>query len=275
MRYLLIPSVAALMLLAACNSAESNNEYVASADSTSFSEDASQLTSGSRKITRQADIQCRVRNVQDATLALETTVTKLGGLVAQSTISNQSVQEKLLSYKPDSLRQVTSYIPVASLVLRVPQYHLDSLLHLLPQMAEFTEYRGLRQDDKTLAYLANALKNEALRPARQKSKIADTGINTVESVDRRIENLQILDDVHYATVTIELAQPALVYTTVIVNTDYIASEPFGTQLGDSLHTGWKFLQNLFVALVAVWPLGLALALGWTWYKIWRKKLGRA
>ncbi|MCD6063564.1 MAG: hypothetical protein K0R82_1475 [Flavipsychrobacter sp.] len=271
MRYLVTPSIAALLLLAACNASQSSKEYAAAAaDSTGFADDITSMHSSSRKIARSADIRCRVRNVQDATLALETTVTQLGGLVTQSTIESPAIEQRTLSYKPDSLKQVISYTPIAHLVLRVPAYHLDSLLHLLPQVTEFTEYRDLRQDDKTLAYLANALRNEALRPAQLKSKIADTGINTLQAVDRRIDNLQILDDVHYATVSIELAQPAQVYTTTIINTDYAATEPFGRQLANSLYNGWAALQSLFVALVAVWPLWLMIATGW-WLYVTRKR----
>lgn len=272
MRYLIIPSAAAVVLLSACNARESGQEFASAADSISFAGDVSQINSSSRKITRAADIKCRVRNVQDATLELERKVQQLDGLVAQSTIENRAVQERVLSYKPDSLRQVTSYTPVATLTLRIPEFYLDSLMRMLPQVAEFTDYRNLRQDDKTLAYLANALRNEALRPALQKSKIADTGTNTLQAVDRRIENLQILDDVHYATVSVELTQPAQVYTTMVVNTDYAATESFGRQLANSLYKGWTALQGLFVALVAAWPLWLIVAIGWRWYVLKRRKV---
>ncbi|WP_276134044.1 DUF4349 domain-containing protein [Polluticoccus soli] len=274
MRYLIIPSAAAFLLLTACNASNTSLEkdYAAAADSTSFAGDASQINSSSRKIARTADLRCRVRNVQEATLELETKVQQLGGLAAQSTIENQSTEQRMLNYKPDSLKQVTSYTPVAHLVLRVPERHLDSLLRLLPRMSEFTDYRNITQDDKTLAYLANALKNEALRPAQLKAKIADTGANTLESVDRRIQNLQILDEVHYATVSVELIQPMQIYTTTVVNTDYMTTEPFGSQLANSLSKGWLLVQSLVVALVAAWPLWLIVAGGWSWYVVRKRKV---
>jgi hypothetical protein len=249
----------------------------AAADSTTLGSDITDINSPSRKMVRTADITCRVDDVYDVTSRLENTVRALHGIVAESRMENRTDETKTLNYKPDSLKQVRTYTTTAYLTLRVPQEYLDSVMKLIPSMATFIEHRTLKQDDNTLQYLSNALKNEALKPT-----IADTPLKTEQAivyndnkkeqiVDRKINNLQLLDDANYATISVDLFQPQKVDALTIADPASATVLPFGKRLGLALIGGWNGCREVLLTLLQIWPLWLlVLLLGWG-YKQARKR----
>lgn len=267
-----------LALLCACNNAKYNGvtenaptsskeaAYLNTADSVSFATDISSLTSPSRKIIRTAFFRCRVQNVYNAASQLEDMVKATGGIVQESKIETTTSDQRTINYKPDSLKQVQVYQSTALLTLRVPVAMLDSVIKAVPNMAAFIEERSLKQDDVTLRYLSNALKNEpgttdythhALKNAKKTNEVLNVGeydANKKEqTVNRRVENLQLLEDVNYATIRITFFQPQQVDAHVIVNADYYTRPPFGTQFFSAIGEGWELLKNFFLTLVRIWP----------------------
>lgn len=248
MRYYILLCALLAIILASCANGE-RNEYLASADSTSFAGNAANINSPSRKITKEADIKCRVSDVLSTTTHIEQMVKSMGGLVAESSFENSIIDEQQYSYTTDSLKQVRTYTPVAHLTLRIPTYYLDSVMQTLPSIVSFVEQRKLLQTDLTLAYLGNALKKQ----------VTDTVTDTYEqltAVDRRMENLHILDKVNYATLTVALVQPAQVYTEIIADTDAAIRAPFYKQLAHSLLKGAIILEEMIVAFLSIWPFWL-------------------
>ena len=246
MRYYILLCALLAIILGSCANGE-HNEYLASADSTAFSGNAANINSSSRKISKEADIKCRVTDVLATTTHIEQMVRNMGGLVAESSFENSIIDQQQYSYTTDSLKQVRTYRPVAHLTLRIPTYYLDSVMHTLPAMVSFVEQRKLLQTDLTLTYLGNALKKQ----------VTDTVKATYEqltAVDRRMENLHILDKVNYATLTIALVQPAQVYTEIIADTAIRA--PFYKQLAHSFLKGVIVLEEMIVALLSIWPFWL-------------------
>ena len=133
-------------------------------------------------------------------------------------------------------------------------------------MAAFIEERSLKQDDVTLKYLSNALKNEpaknnytahALKNAKKTDEVLNVGQyesdKTEQTINRKVENLQMLEDVNYATVNITFFQPEQVDAHVIVNADYYTRPSFGTQFFSAIGEGWLLFRNFLIALVRIWP----------------------
>jgi hypothetical protein len=272
--------IAALPLLFIASCTGTTEEYVATADSTSLAHDITDINSPSRKIAKTVDLRCRVKNILNTVSAIEEQTRDFGGLVALSELQSQTVERKTLHYKADSLKEVSIYNATAHLQLRVPAFLLDTMLATLPAMVNFIEYRNIRQDDRTLAYLRNAMKNELYtakaaspKPAEAKEKpLKRTAVLKADSakaeqiVDRRIDNLQLLDDVNYTTVNIDLSEESQVYTTVIPNTTYAASEPFHTQVVYSLGKGLDILKGITVMIITLWPILLIGTVIWMVYK---------
>ncbi len=255
--YILLCTLLAIILSSCANGGQ--NEYLASADSTSFAGNAADINSSSRKISKEADIKCRVTDVLATTTHIEQMVKSMGGLVAESSFENAVIDQRQYSYTTDSLKQVRTYTPTAHLTLRVPAQYLDSMMQTLPAMVSFVEQRKLQQTDLTLAYLGNALKKQ----------VTDTVTQTAQqltAVDRRMENLHILDRVNYATLTVALVQPPQVYAEIIADTDAAIRAPFYKRIGQSFLKGVIVLEEMVVALLTIWPVWLIVLGIVIWYR---------
>lgn len=271
--------VAPVMLAAACSSAPSGlskeeESFVATADSTGLSNDITALNSPSRKRVRTADVRCRVSNVFNSLSVLEHTVTGVNGMIAESTMHNDVAMTQDVPYSADSLKRIQLYTPTANLTLRVPAASLDSVVHTLTAMATFIDYRTLKDEDKTLLYLSNSLKNDAPQAAALKPAAKGTTLDVATyrdqrqdaATDRRIANLAILDDVHYATFSVQLFQPQQADIQVIVNPEKATRAGFGTRILTALATGAETLSNLFVFLLTCWPFIIVIIAGWFGYR---------
>ncbi|PSL44808.1 uncharacterized protein DUF4349 [Chitinophaga niastensis] len=251
-------------------------DYVKTADSTTFSNDISSLTSASRKRIKSADVRCRVTNVFAATSRLEQIVNEMGGVVAESSLKNEFVQQHELLYTSDSVKRVQLYTPTANLTLKVPVMYLDTVVRSLTAMAGFIDYRIIRDQDLTLKYLSNALKNENEKKAAEKivpekkGKPLDVAVYQHQQedqvVDRKMVNLEILDDVAYSTFTVQLFQPEVVDVQVVVNPAQATRAGFGTEIIMAMRSGAELLRNILLFFIQIWPFVLALALGWLGYK---------
>lgn len=265
--WLLLPAA----LMASCaNNAES---YAPSADSVVMSSNLSDINSPSRKIIHTADIRCRVSDVYRSVDTLERMVNELGGMIAESHMENSTTSVRSVRFSVDSLKQVTGYTTTAHLTLRIPNFFLDTVIRKVPMLATFIDTRTMQRQDVTLKYLANAMKNQAAGiapPAIADKKNGGVKENKAASspqalgndtvIDRRIENLQILDDVNYATLKVDLYQPEKVDVQIVADTDRAASVPFGSRILLALGDGWQMMKGLVIVLLTAWPLWLLVGL---------------
>lgn len=276
--YLIVPA----LMLAACQSGvvsesattDSAAAYEATADSTEFSNDISALNSPSRKRIRTAEVRCRVSSVFKAAQALEQAVNSMKGVVVESSLHNSFGESKDLPYSSDSLKRIQLYTPTAYLTLRVPAAGLDSIVLVLTNMSSFIDQRILKSEDKTLDYLSNSLKNHdsaapRITPGKHGTAVdvamyQDLKIET--AIDRKIANLAIMDDVNYATFSVQLVQPQMADVQVVVNPGKITRAGFGMEMLSALGTGVDVFRNVLIFLLELWPFLLLVAMAWLWYK---------
>lgn len=248
-------------------------EYAATADSTSFAKDITDINSPSRKHVRTADVTCRVANAFSAATTLEHATKKFNGYVVASTLTNQLGTVQDLPYKDDSIKRVQLFSAVANLTLRVPVEKLDSLVWYLGDVAEFVSTRTLKDDDKTLQYLSNSMKNDLPTPKVVPNRNTDAievanmeDNKQREVVDRQIANLAILDNTHYATLSIELSQAQQADVQILVNPETITRAGFGTELLEALRNGGIALHNVVLFFLQIWPFILIAIAGVFGYK---------
>lgn len=279
MRSSLIYWAIPILTLCACQSQQNSKEmsaYADTADTTSFSTDIAKLTSPSRKRMRTADVRCRVSNVFSATSRMEQIVNSLDGIIVESSLQNESRQSHEFPYTADSIKRVQLYTPTANLTLKVPVAQLDSVVHTLTDMASYIDHRVLKDKDATLHYLSNALRNQqatannnAIAPEKKTTtldiaKYKDQQQDNV--IDRKIANLDIQDNVTYATFTVQLFQPELADIQVVANPRQITRAGFGTEILTALRSGTELLRGLIIFFIQLWPLWLILVLGWIGYR---------
>jgi hypothetical protein len=283
--------------LASCSADHSSNGYkaqdlavtpsptAASADSTVMS--ASETADGSvislndpaRKIIKTADLRCRVKDVYAATSHIEQMTTATGGQISDSRMENATDDTRTLPYSSDSLRQVESYTTTAHLTLRIPVSKLDTVLTDIAAQSAFINSRNLHLDDVTLRYLSNKLKNTAMTAndaGQQAKKLARRTGDAVYSgeyadhrnetvIDRRIENLQLSDQVAYATLTLDLYQPQRISFMIVPDITSLMKPTIWQQAGIAINNGWLLLRSLFIALLQIWPIVLVLIAGLSYY----------
>jgi hypothetical protein len=239
------------------------------------------LANPARKVLRTADLRCRVRDAYAAASALENTVQAIGGAITESRLEATETSTKEVAHGEDSLKQVRTFTTTAHLTLRVPVAQLDSVVRLVPQEALFLHHRTLAQEDATLRYLSSELKNkttdhthEALAKAHRTGEVitaSEYEDNRAErSIDRRIQNLDILDRAAFATLTVEYYQPQSVDAQVVVNLESAARTPPGARMGLAFRNGWRGMEGLLVALIALWPLWLLTVAGVMLYRAVRR-----
>ncbi len=282
-----------LVLLAACGAQQEHGntdaptpataeEVMAAADSVSFSSDIADINSGSRKVIRTADFRCRVNDVFTATSSLETIVKSVGGIVRESKMDNTTDYTQNVYHTADSIKQVHTYSTTARISLRIPGAMLDSVINAIPQLSEFIVQRNVQQNDVTLQYLSNALKNKVASNDGKAMDLASKSKDAIQSdeysenkqaqkIDRSIQNLKLLDDANYATLQVEFFQPERVTTQVVVNPEYYTKPSFSTQFIIALNNGWLMVRQLFIGLLYIWPLLIAAAVGWVLFKKFRKE----
>jgi hypothetical protein len=268
--------LAFLLTLCACGKNEMNEsmrDYAATADSTSFSNDISNLASASRKRVKSADVRCRVPDVFAATSRLEQLVVRSGGIVVESNLQNESLSHYQLPYTADSVKNVQLYTPVASLTLKVPVEQLDTVVQELTAMAAFIDHRIVKDQDMTLQYLSNALKNEAREqqvvPSKKGTQLdvaAYQDRKADAAVDRRMNNLAILDNVAYSTFTVQLFQPQIADIQLLANPAQLSRAGFGTEMMVAVRSGAETLRNILLFLVQLWPFLLVFAGIWMGYR---------
>jgi hypothetical protein len=256
--------------------ASSKRNPVEVADSTTFRNDITALNSASRKRVRTADVRCRVNNVFKATTALEHAVIGMEGVIVESTLQNDFGRSEDIPYTADSLKRINLYTPTANLTLRVPAASLDSVVSTLTSMASFIDSRILKSEDKTLDYLSNSLKNKdatndsaPVTPGTKYTQLDVVAYKDREKenvIDRKIVNMSILDDVNYATFSVQLFQPQMADVQIVVNPDRVIHADFGTELLNSLRNGTDIFKNVFLFFLQLWPFLLLGAAAWFGYK---------
>lgn len=284
MRPLLCYFILPALTLAACQAnmehrdkaSQSTSAYEAAADSTQLSNDIATLNSPSRKRIRTADVRCRVSNVFKATSALEQAVLGMNGVIVESTMRNSFGKLSEAPYNADSLKRIQLYSPTAYLTLRVPAAGLDSIVRILTSMSAFIEYRTLKEQDKTLDYLSNALKNKdtednvnKVTPGKQSSPLAVATYQDAKrnlAIDRKIVNLGIMDDVNYATFSVQLFQPEVADVQIVVDPGKVTRAGFGTELLSAASQGVDIFRNVFIFLLRLWPFWIIGAVGLWLYK---------
>ena len=242
------------------------------------------LQSEARKRIQTADLRCRVPDVFNATSTLERMVRSVEGVVVESTMQNEVLEQHTLPYSADSVKQVKRYTPVANLTLRVPSQHLDSVVTTLTSLAAFIDFRQLKDQDVSLEYERNAMKNEAMAKQLEERETAHTKMNkelevtqhqqaqTNDAIDRVINNLGILENTAFSTISVQLFQPEMADVQVVVNPQHLSRAGFGTASLSSLRTGVDVIRGLVLFLLQIWPLLLLVFGSWFLYRKYGRKL---
>ncbi len=226
------------------------------------------IASAKRKIIHTADVSFRVKNVLTAITRLEAMTKSLGGAATTSNMYNEQQDQTTLPYSRDSLKEVISFRATAQLTLRVPAQYRDSILNELPAMATYIDHRNISQSDASFNYLSNKLKTTANKSyadkvehkAKNGKEILLAQDKNEANIDKIIYNYKIDDDVAFATIKIDIYEPAQTVTAIIADTEAAAKISFDKSIVVALGNGWYIMQKGIALFVLLWPIWLLLIL---------------
>jgi len=250
--------------------------------------DADQLASSAntasdpeRRFIRTASAQFQVKDVYAATLAIEDAVAAAHGFVVRNTISTspQGIIRRPIGNA--QMLVLSEIVTRGSLVVRVPSDRTQDFLRSIARQMQFLDQREFEATDAQFDLLRQSLAAARAQDLQQEVQQAAQGpartTDRVDAAQARAELLaardeaavaqrELQDRIAFSTLTLNLEQPVQVREQTVPDTEAIlrARGPgFWLRLSESLRAGWQGLLAVVVALAAVWPLWLALALaGW-------------
>lgn len=242
-----------------------------------------------RKFIRTANADFRVRDVYESAIAIENIAAKLDGFVVNNQIGANVDRVNRYSIGNGKVMELAEYTVRGNLTLRVPSDKTQDFLRALVSQIEFLDQRNFEARDvqfellrKQLEFLRNQEAQKQLGDlSASPGKIADkaaviSGQNDAKANRDEAAVLQkeVEDKVAFSTISLSLYQLSKVRKTEMDDVDAIAKAirpGFFSRLFSAFSTGWYGLLDIVIDLFAVWPLWLALGLGWVAIKRYRKR----
>lgn len=246
------------------------------------------LKDSARKFIRTSDIRFRVKDVAQATYAIEDITRNFNGFVTYTHLESTTEDKKVTQLSLDSALETIHYSVVNTMTLRVPNVKLDSTLKAIAGLVDYLDYRTIKADDVALQIRANYKtqlratgNSERVRAAiniRGKKLPETTSAESIatdrrkEADDAELANLSLQDQVNYSTVSLALYQRTEAKHWVVANEDSDQYRPgLGLRLWESLKIGWHVVEDIFVFFTRLWLLILLGIAGFILYKKYRPK----
>ncbi|HOY31839.1 MAG TPA: DUF4349 domain-containing protein [Bacteroidales bacterium] len=225
----------------------------------------------SRKLIKTANLNFKVKNVEDATQQIERITKRFGGFILSSSIKNNVYSYDEYRVGRDSMMVVGVNKIENNITLRVPEFVLDSALFYIGKIWVKLDERTINAQDVTIQILANELRAQLYQKTATKINSAadnnqkklndvvnaeETAANYLENtINKKIENLELQDKIDFSTVTLFIYQDKILYREMIANVDTEQyAQSFGGGLVDSLTFGWKIFKAFLLFLVKCWSL---------------------
>ncbi|SDR15946.1 DUF4349 domain-containing protein [Pseudoxanthomonas sp. CF125] len=258
-------------------------------DETQLTSSAATYTDAQRKFIRTAQANFRVQDVYQAALAIEDAVAAQGGFVTGNEIAADVQNTTRQSIGGGKLVELAEYTVRGELTVRVPSDKTQPFLRSIAKYMEFLDRRNFAAADaqfellrQQLAYQRNQEAQQELGQAKdeggklgQKATVISARNEAKSSRDEAlIAQKEFEDRVEFATLNLSLYQLPKLRRTEMTDMEAAVRDSgpgFFSRLGDSLSAGWFGLLEVVLVLIHLWPLWLALTLGWLALRALRRK----
>lgn len=247
--------------------------------SDSISMAATQEVEGKRFI-KNADVEMEVKDVYDATIAIEKNLKEIGGFVTSSKMNALISSEETFPISDNEAKLVKKFRQVNTMEVRVPTVKLGEFLDFVNNSNLFLHTRNISAEDVSSNILMAKLEEkrmqktekniEKIKNNSEKVSLADG--NLQEQNIQKLETFNLNDNLKYSTVTLNLSEPSdRISTIAIANTKNIDNQyryNFFYNIKNAIVEGFYLIQQLIVALFTIWPF--ILIAGLVFY-FWRKR----
>lgn len=259
----------------------SSDKAVAVAETTSdsISMAATQEVEGKRFI-KNADVEMEVKDVYDATIAIEKNLKEIGGFVTNSKMNAIISSEETFPISDDEAKLVKKFRQVNTMEVRVPTVKLGEFLDFVNKSNLFLHTRNISAEDVSSNIMMAKLEEkrmqktekniEKIKNNSEKVSLADG--NLQEQNIQKLETFNLNDNLKYSTVTLNLSEPSDRISTIAIanskNYDNQYRYNFFYDVKNAIVQGFYLIQQLIVALFTIWPF--ILIAGLVFY-FWRKR----
>ncbi|MCJ7933759.1 MAG: DUF4349 domain-containing protein [Chryseobacterium sp.] len=219
-----------------------------------------------KQFIKTAAINMEVKDVYDATIAIEKSVQDLGGFVTNSNLSSNVVSENTYSISNEEAILVKKYQSENMMKVRVPTEKLGEFLTLINTNKVFLASRSITAEDVTSSIKYAVLEDKRNQKTSEnisqlktnKDKVTLDDKNTAEGNLQKLSNMDTADHLKYSTIDIYIKEPQLRIAEIpVTNTNSIDNKykfNFLYNVKDGFVYGFYLIQKIIVALVNVWPL---------------------
>lgn len=284
---LVIATIIFAGLLSSCKKYEtvgSANEAEMTVDSAAVVSDsismaATQEVEGKRFI-KNADVEMEVKDVYDATIAIEKNLKEIGGFVTNSKMNALISSEEMFAISDNEAKLVKKFRQVNTMEVRVPTVKLGEFLDFVNKSNLFLHTRNISAEDVSSNIMMAKLEEkrmqktekniEKIKNNSEKVSLADG--NLQEQNIQKLETFNLNDNLKYSTVTLNLSEPSDRISTIAIanskNYDNQYRYNFIYDVKNAIVEGFYLIQQLIVALFTIWPF--ILIAGLVFY-FWRKR----
>lgn len=274
-------------LLSSCKKYEtvgSANEAEMTVDSAAVVSDsismaATQEVEGKRFI-KNADVEMEVKDVYDATIAIEKNLKEIGGFVTNSKMNALISSEETFPISDNEAKLVKKFRQVNTMEVRVPTVKLGEFLDFVNKSNLFLHTRNISAEDVSSNILMAKLEEKRMQKTEKNiekiknnsEKVSLTDGNLQEQNIQKLETFNLNDNLKYSTVTLNLSEPSDRISTIAIanskNYDNQYRYNFIYDVKNAIVEGFYLIQQLIVALFTIWPF--ILIAGLVFY-FWRKR----
>lgn len=255
----------------ACSKSEvSTTEVMHETDSAILISDsisnAATMKVGGKRFIKSANVDMEVKDVYDATIAIEKSVQEMGGFVTTSELISGIVSEETYEVSDDSAVLLRKFGTENNMQVRIPTEQLGALLQFINNRKVFLTSRVILAEDvtanielakmesKRIKTTANNIRQ--IRNDKDKVKLDDQNMGA--NNNQKVADLQMSDRLKYSTVQIYLKEPELrvaeIAVTNVRNKDNKFKSNFLYETKNAFVEGFYLTQRLVIGLLTLWPI---------------------
>ncbi|WP_284463361.1 DUF4349 domain-containing protein [Chryseobacterium sp.] len=245
------------------NYAVADSAAVTTSDSVSS---AASMEVKDKQFIKTADVNMDVKDVYNATIAIEKSVQELGGFVTKSNLQSNVVSEDTYNTSDTEAMLIKKYKSENTIQVRVPTEKLGDFLTSINTNKLFLNSRTINAEDVTANIKYSELEAKRSQKTSEnidkikanKDKAALGNENMSEGNLQKLNTMNMADDLKYSTVDIYIREPKLrIAEIAVTNTNSIDNKyryNFIYDAKDGFVYGFYLIQRIFVALINIWPL---------------------
>lgn len=224
-----------------------------------------------KQFIKTADVNMEVKDVYNATIAIEKSVQELGGFVTKSNLQSNVVSENTYNTSDEEAMLVKKYQTENTMHVRIPTEKLGELLTAINANKLFLNSRSINAEDVTANIKYSELEGKRNQKTSEnisklktnKDKVNMDDGNMSEGNAQKLASMNMADNLKYSTINIYIKEPQLriaeiaVTNTTSIDNKYRYNFIYDTK--DGFVYGFYLIQRIIVALINIWPILLIAA----------------